>query len=603
MLHHPIRMKVIVTALIVLLLTCVAFSANAVIYTYDKLYRLTSATYANGQKLTYTYDAGGNVLSEKLTSVSASVYYHVYGDVLMNDISKSGTTVGISGNNINYTVNYPSNTDTVYGKVYVGDSSSGSNRISYYFEVPGGTYTVTATNGSHSATATVTTNSTTTQNLGYGTYYMQGVGDIAFSNEPAPAGISLDSSAYSINVGITHSTVITATYSDGNKYDVTKYASYESSNPNVASVSAGGLVTGLSSGETVITVTYGGQQASANVTVVQTNTPPVVDAKGPYTGNEGSAITFSGSGTDADNDQLTYSWDFGDGIITPFSSSPTALHTYTDNGNFTATLTVKDSDGATGTASVAVTVNNVAPTVGVITAPLAPVQVNTAITASASFTDPGTLDTHTAVWNWDDGITSPGTVTETNGSGSVNGSHTYTSAGVYTVTLTVTDKDGGTGTSTCVYVIVYDPDGGFVTGGGWISSLAGAYAADPGITGTATLGFVSKYQKGASVPKGNTEFQFKAGNLKFHSTSYDWLVISGNKIQYKGSGTINGTGNYGFMLTAIDGRYNGGTTPDTFRIKITNKTDGSVVYDNQMNAADDADPTTVIGGGNIIIHN
>ncbi len=329
------------------------------------------------------------------------------------------------------------------------------------------------------------------------------------------------------------------------------------------------------------------------------NTPPVGYANGPYTGKEGSAITFSGSGTDADNDPLTYSWGFGDGLSTPFSSSATALHTYTDNGNFTATLTVKDSYGGIGTASVTVTVNTVAPTVE--SALLAPVQIKTAITAIASFSDPGTLDTHTAVWDWGDGTTSPATVTETNGSGSVNGSHTYTSAGVYTVTLTVTDKDGGIGTSTYVSV-VYDPNGGFVTGGGWFNSAAGAYAADPSITGETNFGFVSKYQKGARVPKGNTEFQFNAGSLNFLSTSYDWLVISGNKAQCKGSGTINGTGNYGFMLTATDGQYNGGTAPDMFRIKITNNTDGSVVYDNQMNAADNADPTTVIGGGSIVIH-
>lgn len=331
------------------------------------------------------------------------------------------------------------------------------------------------------------------------------------------------------------------------------------------------------------------------------NTPPVADAKGPYTGNEGSAITFSGSGADADNDQLTYSWDFGDGISTPLSSSATALHTYTDNGSFTATLTVKDSYGVIGAPSVTVTVNNVAPPVGLINASLDPVQVNMAITASASFSDPGTLDTHTAVWDWGDGTTSPGSVTEANGSGFVNGSHTYTSAGVYTVTLTVTDKDGGTGISTYVYA-VYDPNGGFVTGGGWINSPAGAYVAGSGMTGVINFGFVSKYHKGDSVPTGNTEFQLKDGSLNFHSTSSDWLVISDNKARYKGSGTINGTGDYGFILTATDGQYNDNTAPDLFRIKITNKTDGSVVYDNQMNAADDADPTTVIGGGSLVIH-
>jgi len=78
------------------------------------------------------------------------------------------------------------------------------------------------------------------------------------------------------------------------------------------------------------------------------------------------------------------------------------------------------------------------------------------------------------------------------------------------------------------------------------------------LTGKATFGFVSKYIKGKVDPTGNTEFQFKAGDLNFKSTSYEWLVVAGARAQFKGLGTINGTGNYGFMLTAIDGQISGG---------------------------------------------
>lgn len=151
--------------------------------------------------------------------------------------------------------------------------------------------------------------------------------------------------------------------------------------------------------------------------------------------------------------------------------------------------------------------------------------------------------------------------------------------------------------------MIYDPDGGFVTGGGWINSPAGAYAADLALTGKANFGFVSKYKKGANVPTGNTEFQFKAGNLNFHSDSYQWLVVAGAKAMYKGTGSINGAGSYGFLLSAIDGQINGGGGVDKFRIKIWDKNNGdTVVYDNQITAADDADPTTVIAGGSIVIH-
>jgi len=72
---------------------------------------------------------------------------------------------------------------------------------------------------------------------------------------------------------------------------------------------------------------------------------------------------------------------------------------------------------------------------------------------------------------------------------------------------------------------------------------------------------------------------------------------------YKGVGTINGSGNYGFMLSAIDEKLTPSTDVDLFRIKIWDKDNGeAIVYDNQMDAPDDADPTTAIGGGSIVIH-
>jgi hypothetical protein len=122
------------------------------------------------------------------------------------------------------------------------------------------------------------------------------------------------------------------------------------------------------------------------------------------------------------------------------------------------------------------------------------------------------------------------------------------------------------------------------------------------LIGRANFGFVSKYKKGATVPTGETEFNFKVGNLNFHSTSYQWLVIAGARAQYKGVGTINGVGSYGFMLTAIDGQISGGGGVDKFRIKIWDLGTGSIVYDNQLGDADDAGLSTALGGGSIVIH-
>lgn len=346
-------------------------------------------------------------------------------------------------------------------------------------------------------------------------------------------------------------------------------------------------------------------------TATPTNTPTptlTVDAGPDQMADEGDEVSFSGTVTDGLN-TYTVEWDFGDGATASGTLTPT--HTYADNGLYTVTLTVSVNGGAVGSDTLLVTVDNVAPAVGLITAPMDPLAVNNTTTASATFTDPGLLDTHTALWDWGDGNTSPGIVEETGGSGTVTGTHTYTMTGVYTARLTVTDDDGDSDESAFRYIVVYDPEGGFVTGGGWIQSPEGAYTLDPSLTGKANFGFVSKYKKGANVPTGNTQFQFKVADLKFHSDTYQWLVVSGARARYKGVGVINGEGEYKFLLTAVDADINPNDSigVDRFRIKIWVEDDQgneTVVYDNGLGAEDYPDDPTVgtteIGGGSIVIH-
>lgn len=221
------------------------------------------------------------------------------------------------------------------------------------------------------------------------------------------------------------------------------------------------------------------------------------------------------------------------------------------------------------------------------------------VSVTVDYTDPDSGDTITVDVAMDDSNSE--SVSEAN-DGQATVTHTYADPGVYEISATV---DDGSGPVSCPaansLIVIYDPAGGFVTGGGWINSPAGAYPADPTMTGKANFGFVSKYKKGASVPTGQTQFQFKAGNLNFHSTSYDWLVIAGAKAMYKGDGTVNGASGYTFQLNAIDGQINGGGGMDKFRIKIQ-QTSGGVIYDNQQGAGDNNDPTTALGGGSIKIH-
>lgn len=88
--------------------------------------------------------------------------------------------------------------------------------------------------------------------------------------------------------------------------------------------------------------------------------------------------------------------------------------------------------------------------------------------------------------------------------------------------------------------------------------------------------------------------------MNFHSHSYEWLVIAGAKAMYKGTGTINGEGDYGFMLSAIDGKVSGGGV-DRFRIKIWDAS-GLVVYDNDRSTGEYDNPKQAIAQGSIVVH-
>ena len=342
-------------------------------------------------------------------------------------------------------------------------------------------------------------------------------------------------------------------------------------------------------------------QATASGINIDKTAPTPVHG-GPFSVDEGSSIPVDGTNsTDALSGVGSTAWAL-DGDIVYDDGDPATFNGIDDSIN-PVSLRVVDYAGNEAIAPTQVTVNNVAPTINAITTPVDPVNISdqSSVAVEVSFSDPGTEDTHNVTWEWGDGTPAD---TQSGATSPASQGHTYDTPGVYRVTVTVTDDDGGSDTATYEFIVIYDPEGGFVTGGGWIWSPEGACPrCDASPEGKANFGFVSKYKKGATVPTGQTEFQFPVANLNFHSTSYQWLVIAGPKAKFKGSGTINGSGDYGFMLTATDGRINGGGGVDKFWIKIWDRDNGdAVVYDNQMGDTDDADATDAIEGGSIVIH-
>lgn len=198
-------------------------------------------------------------------------------------------------------------------------------------------------------------------------------------------------------------------------------------------------------------VTELGPGESVSVSEVSLNEPPVADANGPYQGNEGSPITFDGFGSydpdGTDGTIVLYEWDLdGDGEYDD-ATGVNPSFTWSDDHTGTIGLKVTDDGGLTDTDSTTVTVNNVAPVVDA--GPDVTNYSGQTHQLTATFTDPGLLDTHTATIDWGDSSLEPGIVDNN----TVTGSHVYFVSGSYTITVTVLDDDKGVGSDSLVKTV------------------------------------------------------------------------------------------------------------------------------------------------------
>ncbi len=104
-----------------------------------------------------------------------------------------------------------------------------------------------------------------------------------------------------------------------------------------------------------------GATGTATVEIAVINTPPSASiGTDVASGVAPLQVVFTGTGTDPDGTIASYHWAFGDGS-TSTEQSPT--HTFSEPGAYTVTLTVTDDGGATGTATVDITVEPVAPVI------------------------------------------------------------------------------------------------------------------------------------------------------------------------------------------------------------------------------------------------
>jgi alpha-tubulin suppressor-like RCC1 family protein len=296
-----------------------------------------------------------------------------------------------------------------------------------------------------------------------------------------------------------------------------------------------------------------------------TGTPPVVGAGPDRLGVEGAVIALDGTVSDADpGDTLVSTWTYQagagvDGGAVCTFASPTSVDTTikcTDDGIYTATLTVTDGQAHIVTDSATVAVGNVGPQVH-ITAPSAgsTVLVGSTVTVTASITDPGANDTLTCSINWGDGTV----VSAPIANGTCSGPHAYGAAGGRTVTVTATDDDGGSTSDAVGLTVAATSSNGTVTGNGAI------------VVGGAKTSFsftVSRHNGGVCL-----QLEINSGANRFLGSTVSSFVVTGKTAEWKGTGRWNGKTGYTYRI-AVEDRTG---QPDTISIEIRNPS-GAIVF-------------------------
>ena len=105
--------------------------------------------------------------------------------------------------------------------------------------------------------------------------------------------------------------------------------------------------------------------ALVRITHTSGNRRPIVSiAADPTSGLTPLEVSFSSAGSfDPDGDAITLQWDFGDGAG---ATTPNPTHVYAENDDYTATLTVRDVNGAEVTKSIRIAAGNQAPSARIL---------------------------------------------------------------------------------------------------------------------------------------------------------------------------------------------------------------------------------------------
>jgi hypothetical protein len=263
----------------------------------------------------------------------------------------------------------------------------------------------------------------------------------------------------------------------------------------------------------------------------------------------GTLATFRDIGTDGTTADYTATINWGDGqnssgTITSLGNllfSVQGAHTYSEQGSYTATVSIKDHGGANASVSVTATVADAA--LGVTTNSIAATEGAGFSGQVATFTDPGsdgTIADYTATITWGDGQSSAGTISS-NGMGGFNvkATHTYAEEGSYTLTVTIKDS-GGAGAAPTSNAAVADAA---------LKATAATIKPAHGTTFSGTVATFTDADPQGTVADYTATINWGDGT----ATTAGTIKANASKFQVNGTHKYVAKGNYTITITIKDG--------------------------------------------------